>query len=177
MGRPKGWDRRWRAFRWTFAGSAGGGSPGGSCCVLARGRRRRDDCSVSEPLTEPSPAGDRASSIPAVVGADSRGAFGRLRGLWVSPDPEGPTQGRRAGPALPGAAADARAWDPGRQTPRRAMVNHPHRTQRAPPPGSGAAQLRSRRVVGWQLASHMRTDTRARRAVDAEVQSGGQRTF
>ena len=102
------------------------------------------------------------------------------------------------GAAVPGAAADGRQRDPGRQAPRQAVAHDQARSRRRAarrtsssgtspprrPTGCGSADFTylrtwegvvylrfvidvfSRMIVGWQFATHMRTDAGARRAAD-----------
>ena len=121
---------------------------------------------------------------------DRRDPRGQLLRLWLAADLDRPAARGRGGRPRPGAAADARGRDPGRQAPR-APLAHDNAGPGGPAPARPGLQrdfsaagpdrlwvgdftyLRSwerasfftfvidafsRKVVGWQLASHMRTD-------------------
>ena len=150
---------------------------------------------TSAPPASAQPASVEDERLLGVIRETHRG---QLRGLRLPADVEGAAAGRRDRAALPGAAADARARDPGREAAREAVAHHDRRSARARPAGSrrsatsprrrptgcGSAissylrcwegvvyfafviDVFSRRVVGWQLAGHMRTDPRPRRAAD-----------
>ena len=101
-------------------------------------RRRADLPDVGRVEIRVLPAADRsavrpAAGVRAAARADPRGSQGQLRGLRIPAHVEGAAQSRGARPALPGAAADAVARDPGRQASRQAVAHYQARPERSAP--------------------------------------------